>query len=207
MKIKKKVAIIDFGMGNIKSVENILNYFDVKILIIKKPVEYKSITHLILPGVGAFNKAMKNLKKNNLDKFLKEIKNKTNIKFLGICIGMQLMCASSSENGLSHGLNFFNLKVNKFKEKKNFKIPHVGFNNVSFNSNSKLFKNIKNNSDFYFDHGYKVEYKKNQNISSISYHSEKFISTIENENLYCTQFHPEKSQSNGLHLIYNFLNL
>ena len=158
MKIKKKVAIIDFGMGNIKSVENILNYFDVKTLIVKKPVEYKSITHLILPGVGAFNKAMKNLKKNNLDKFLQEIKNKTNIKFLGICIGMQLMCASSSENGLNHGLNFFNLKVNKFKEKKILEF-HVGFNNVSFDPNSKLFKNIKI-IVFYFDHGYKVEYKK-----------------------------------------------
>ena len=83
--------------------------------------------------------------------------------------------------------------MNKFKEKKNFRIPHVGFNNVSFNSNSKLFKNIKNNSDFYFDHGYKVEYKKNQNISSISYHGEKFISAIENENLYCTQFHLKKA--------------
>ena len=206
--MKKKVAIIDYGMGNLRSVEVSLNYLGIKNQLINNPNNLKSFTHIILPGVGSFNTAIKNLKKCNLYKFLIKLSKNKKIKILGICLGMQLLFSSSTEDGFCEGLNIIDGKVEKFSKKEvgRLKIPHVGFNQILIKKKIDFFENINNKSDFYFDHSYRVK-KYNSKINSvISNYGTDFLSAFSHDNIYGTQFHPEKSQSNGLKLIKNFID-
>ena len=204
--IKKKVAIIDYGMGNLKSIINALDYLGVENKLISDPKYLFKYSHIILPGVGSFKKAIKNLKTNGMFETLIKISKKKQ-KIFGICLGMQLLFDSSTEEGYTKGLGIINGKVEKFslRETKNLKIPHVGFNEIFFNKGNLFFKGIKNNSDFYFDHSYRItEFEKNI-ISAKSNHGINFLSAFSMNNIYGAQFHPEKSQSNGLLLIRNFI--
>ena len=136
-----------------------------------------------------------------------EIAKKKKQRILGICLGMHLLFSNSSEGGLTKGLGIMNGRVEKFNQKKtkNLKIPHVGFNEVLFNKTNTFFKGITNSSDFYFNHSYRIsEFDENIN-QAFSNHGEKFLSGFNFENIYGTQFHPEKSQSNGLLLLKNFI--
>ena len=200
-----KLAIVDYGMGNIKSITSTLNFLGIDdILLTSNYDELKYADKLILPGVGSFAKAMSKIIENKIDKKLFELVKINKKPLLGICLGMQLLCNSSTEEGLNKGLAFVNANVTKFKE-SNIKIPHVGFNQVIANPNSKLFQNIGNGSDFYFTHSYKVTSEENLNQSKCIY-GQNFIAAFEIENIYATQFHPELSQNNGLKLLENFLN-
>ena len=202
MKNKSRVAIINGGFGNISSIENSLSYLNVNNTILSLPINLKKFSHFILPGVGSFKKASKKLEKTGWFDALKNISKDRPI--LGICLGMQLMFKESSEEGKSKGLSFFDGKCEKFKL-QNLPVPHIGFNNVTKNK-SKIWKNIPENSPFYFVHSYRVSKEnKKYNLSHTKY-GEKFISLIEKDNLIGTQFHPEKSHSSGLILIKNFLN-
>ena len=204
--IKKKVAIIDYGMGNLKSIINALDYLGVENKLISDPKYLFKYSHIILPGVGSFKKAIKNLKTNGMFETLIKISKKKQ-KIFGICLGMQLLFDSSTEEGYTKGLGIINGKVEKFslRETKNLKIPHVGFNEVLFDKTNTFFKGIKNSSDFYFNHSYRVN-KFEENINQVfSSHGETFLSGFNLENIYGTQFHPEKSQSNGLLLLKNFI--
>jgi glutamine amidotransferase len=200
-----KLAIVDYGMGNIKSITSTLKFLGVEeIQVTKKFDELKNADKIILPGVGSFAKAMSKIIENKIDEKLYELVKKNKKPLLGICLGMQLLCKSSTEDGFSKGLEFINADVTKFEE-INLKIPHVGFNQVSKNLDSILFQNICDNSDFYFTHSYKVT--SNQNINqSLCHYGENFIAAFQVENIFATQFHPELSQNNGLKLIENFLN-
>ena len=205
--IKKEVAIIDYGMGNLKSVQISLNYLGVTNELVKNPIYINNYSHIILPGVGSFKTAIKNLKSVGMFDALIECAEKKKQKILGICLGMQLLFSNSSEGGLTKGLGIMNGKVEKFNQKqtKNLKIPHVGFNEVLFDKTNTFFKGIKNSSDFYFNHSYRVN-KFEENINQVfSSHGETFLSGFNLENIYGTQFHPEKSQSNGLLLLKNFI--
>jgi len=200
-----KLAIVDYGMGNIKSITSTLNFLGIDdVLLTNNYDELKFADKLILPGVGSFAKAMSKIIENNIDKKLFELVKINKKPLLGICLGMQLLCNSSTEEGLNEGLAFVNANVTKFDE-NNIKIPHVGFNQVAANPNSKLFQNIGNDSDFYFTHSYKVTSEENLNQSNCLY-GQNFIAAFEIENIYATQFHPELSQNNGLKLLENFLN-
>jgi len=206
---KKKIAIIDYGMGNLKSVEISLNYLGLENKLIRDPKNLKKFSHIILPGVGSFKRAIKNLKSTGMFKTLIEISKKKEKKILGICLGMQLLFNSSTEEGYTKGLGIIDGKVEKFSSKEtiNLKIPHVGFNEVFFDKKNSFFKDIKNNSDFYFDHSYRItKFKKDIN-PVISKYGVKFLSGFNFENIYGTQFHPEKSQSNGLLLLRNFIKI
>ena len=201
---KINVGIVNYGMGNIRSIENSLLYLGCRFKVLNNPDKIFSYSHLILPGVGSFKKAIENLKIDGLHQAIQECANNKGMNLLGICLGMQLLCESSSEEGLSLIKN----KVETFTKKEvgNKKIPHVGFNQVRIEKNSSLFKNIKDNSDFYFDHSFRVKQNNNvQNFQTCQYGT-KFVASFEKDNIYGTQFHPEKSQSNGLTLMYNFLN-
>lgn len=203
---KRKVAIIDYGMGNLKSIINALDYLGVESKLISNPKYLFRYTHIILPGVGSFKKAVKNLKSNDMFQSLIAISKKKQ-KILGICLGMQLLFNSCTEEGYTKGLGIINGKVEKFslRETKNLKIPHVGFNEIFFSKGNSFFKDIDNNSDFYFDHSYRVTIF-DENISSAkSNHGTNFLAAFNMNNIYGTQFHPEKSQSNGLLLIRNFI--
>jgi len=204
---KREVVIIDYGMGNIYSLHNALKYLGVKIEITDNPSKISKSKILMLPGVGSFKKAMQQIKKKKINEAISYANEKNSFIF-GICLGMQLFGSSSNEDGLTKGLGFISNKVEKFSssEIKNNKIPHVGFNEVKYEKSNKLFKGLKNN-DFYFVHSYRMlQEKLSSNISTTDYGIE-FLSSFHRENLFATQFHPEKSQENGLKLLENFLNL
>lgn len=156
-----------------------------------------------MPGVGSFSVAMNHIKRLNIDKYLIEAVLVKNKPILGICLGMQLMCKSSSEGGINMGLGFINGTVQRLDE-SNFKVPHIGFNQVSFNKNSKLFNDLNNLSDFYFVHSFKV-ISDNEINQSICDYGGKFIASYEKDNIAGVQFHPELSQTHGLKLLSNFI--
>ena len=178
--------------------------------ISSSPSEILNSSKIILPGVGSFKAGMLNLKKNNLDQIIKELVTVKEIPILGVCLGMQLLASSSTEDQLEgnciEGLNLIDAKVEKFNTTK-IKIPHIGFNNIKFTNNTKLFNKISNNVDFYFLHSYAIFDTNKHYVSSICNYHANFVSSIEYNNIYGTQFHPEKSQTNGLQLLKNFLEI
>jgi len=202
-----KVVIIDYGMGNIQSIQGALKYIGVdEILVSNQESKISKADKIILPGVGSFAKAMQNIKNLGLDKILKTEVMVNKKPILGICLGMQLMTKNSTEDGFNLGLNFIDGSVDKFNF-NNIKIPHVGFNQVSFNNQSKLYKDLVEPCDFYFTHSYKVDINSdvtNINLSTCDY-GDNFLASYEFENIAAVQFHPELSQTNGLQLLNNFM--
>lgn len=200
-----KIVVVDYGMGNIKSIISTLLYLGINYPLVSSDYEViKSANKLILPGVGSFRNAMENIIDKRLDEILKEVVLVDKKPILGICLGMQLLGLSSTEDGYTQGLKFVNAYVEKFQE-INIKIPHVGFNQVQINPLAKLYKGIICGSDFYFTHSYKMSSKDYLNQSVCKYGSE-FIASFEYENIAAVQFHPELSQNNGLTLLNNFIN-
>ena len=204
---QNRPVILNYHMGNITSLQNSLDYLSVNHKLAEVPNELEKATHIILPGVGAFNKAMKNLHEMNIIEKLKILVLEKKIKILGICLGMQLLGLSSTENGFTKGLGFIENTVERFTndEVKNNKIPHVGFNSINIKNDNKFFDGIKNNSDFYFVHSYRMIKENFMKDYAICNYGSDFLAAFNINNIYGTQFHPEKSQSNGLRLLFNFL--
>ncbi len=203
----RTITIIDYGMGNLGSLTNVFRYLGGDVKISSDPDKIVKSNVAILPGVGSFNKAMKIIKKNSIDDAIKSFISKGNY-LMCICLGMQLLASESFEEKPTKGLNFIPNKVRKFnfKETKN-KIPHVGFNQVFFEKKNKLFKGLQSGADFYFVHSYRIlPEKMSDNISKTNYGID-FMSSFIKDNIYATQFHPEKSQSNGIKLLNNFLEI
>jgi len=199
-----KITIVDYGMGNIKSIVGALQYLEVEeVIVSNSPSDLASADKLILPGVGSFPMAMNNIKRLDIDKHLREAVILDSKPILGICLGMQLMGESSTECVFSNGLGFIDSTVCEFKS-SNFKVPHIGFNQVDIVKNSKLFKGLDNFSDFYFVHSYRMISENNINQSMCHYGND-FIASYEKDNIAGVQFHPELSQTNGLKLLDNFI--
>ena len=204
---KKSVAIIDYGMGNLRSVENAVKKLEAKVKIISIPTELVNHDSIILPGVGSFKKAVKMLHEKN---WIEEIKNEALNKkkpFLGICLGMQLLASESEEFGFSKGLDLIKGKI-KFLGNLGCKdkVPHIGWNSVSFTKDHYLFKGISNKADFYFVNSFVfVPENKNHNLANTNYDI-NFCSIVAKDNIYGVQFHPEKSSKAGRKLLKNFLN-
>jgi glutamine amidotransferase len=199
------IVIIDYGMGNTHSIISALNYLGFhNVILTNDSQEISFADKLILPGVGSFAKAMKNIYNFHLDEILHKevIENKKPI--LGICLGMQLMAKSSLEDGFTKGLEFIDTDVINFSKTGNLKIPHIGFNQVKFNNKQKLYRGLVNPSDFYFTHSYKINSTHHLNQAICTY-GEKFIASFEVNNIAGVQFHPELSQKNGLTLLNNFI--
>lgn len=202
----KDICIIDYRSGNIKSVQNALNFLKFDNRVVQTPGELSKYSKFILPGVGSFREAITNL---NILGFADAIKNEVlgrQKQILGICLGMQLLAEFGEEEGLSDGLGLIKGTVSKFSFNDNgFKIPHIGFNNVEFvENNNILFKGLGNQSDFYFVHSYRLTASETGIVSSWCNYGEQFISSITSGNIHGTQFHPEKSQGNGLQVLRNF---
>ncbi len=197
------ITIIDYGLGNLKNIEKTIQTLGHEVQITSKYSEIKASQLIILPGVGAFETAIKNLTKCGLNNFLKDyiLAKKP---FLGICLGFQLLFQFSEENGGQEGLNIFPGKVKLFQT-KNIKVPHMGWNTVEI-QNDKLNLFQKQNKDyFYFVHSYYVAETLPDLVASTTNYGIEFISSIEQENLFASQFHPEKSGAKGLILLKNFL--
>lgn len=201
------VGIIDYGMGNLYSVKSTLEFFNIcKIVLISNSKELHKCDKIILPGVGSFQKAMETLKTTGLNEAIIAFASHLERPIMGICLGMQLLTTSSTEAGHTKGLELIDGSVEKF-DIQNLKIPHVGFNEVSFKDDSSLFSNFHlKNPDFYFTHSYRVQDVKNAITATCDY-GESFVAAFEKDNIYGTQFHPELSQTNGLKLFENFLRL
>ena len=201
------ITVIDYGMGNLWSVLSALRYLGSNPIISSDPDEIVSADALLLPGVGSFRKAMTSLQKNGLDEAIVEAVHSKGTKILGICLGMQLLGASSSEDGNTIGLGLIPTKVDKFtiKEVGANKIPHIGFDVVQSEPNWSLFKGLKNAADFYFVHSYRLLPTALSGNCAICNYGVDFLAAYEKNNIFATQFHPEKSQTNGLILLKNFL--
>lgn len=201
-----KIGIIDYGMGNILSVINAVDYLGYDFGIIKEKDDFEKISKLILPGVGAFQDCMKNLKEKDFISCLNRevIDNEKTI--LGICLGMQVMAKSSNEGGVSEGLGWFDAKVEKIRAKDfGLKIPHIGWNTVNFNQDSFLFKGVPQHSACYFVHSYSMSCTNRENIIAITDYGAEITAAVHKNNIIATQFHPEKSQEIGLRILENFL--
>lgn len=201
-----KIGIVNYGMGNIHSLEGAVhNVINTELIISDKYKELSYCDKLILPGVGHFQEAVKNIKKLELDLFIKDYINNDNKFILGICLGMQLLCSSSNEGSLNEGLNLIPATVRKFLPSKLPK-PHIGYNQVSRFSEDPLYNNIDDLSDFYFVHNYRVTSDNDIGQSTCEY-GEDFIASFASNNIFGSQFHPELSQINGLKYLKNFLKI
>lgn len=201
------IVIIDYGMGNLFSIQSALDYLGAKSTISSDPNIIGKAEKLILPGVGSFKKAMGNLKRDNLMEVIINSVNIKRIPILGICLGMQLLGISSTEDGFSDGFGFIDTPVERFGDEtcKGLKIPHVGFDTVSVTKKSKLFDGLDLQIDFYFTHSYRMAFADQSYTTAICSHGELFVAAFEQGHICGTQFHPEKSQTNGLFLLKSFI--
>ena len=192
------VAIIDYGLGNLISVKKALNFLEIPNLITFDKREIINSTSIILPGVGSFQQGMRNLRERGLiDILTNEVMVKKK-KFLGICLGMQLIFETGTEPNFSNGLGWLKGKVEKIKT-KDLELPHLGWNNIK-NSNSSNYEDTIE-SNFYFIHSYHVLPRNVSDIESYVFYGKDLISSIKKDNIFATQFHPEKSQKAGLNLL------
>jgi glutamine amidotransferase len=199
------IAVIDYGMGNIHSVKKALELCGANVLVTNNPKEITSCKKIILPGVGAFDDAMLELEKQGLALVIKnEIKRKK--PFLGICLGMQLLFERSEEAKVKKGLGILKGEVKKFP-KGSFKVPHMGWNQIKFNSQCPIFKDMADNPYLYFCHSYYPVPKDKKVTAAECDYGFNFTAGVWQENVYGVQFHPEKSQSAGLKIIDNFAKL
>ena len=195
-------GVVDYKAGNLKSIENALKNLNANFIISDDPEKLKKCDKLIFPGVGEASSAMRNLSKYGLDQLLKEYAKKGN-PLLGICLGTQIIL-SWSEEGNAACLNIIEGKVQLFDKSMGLKIPQIGWNAVNFTKTHYLFKDIPDNSSFYFVHSYYPNVKKEFTIGESEY-GITFASAISQDNVCALQFHPERSGRHGLKLMNNFL--
>lgn len=203
-----QIVIIDYGMGNLRSVLKKFERLNADVRISNQADEIGKADKLVLPGVGHFANGVKNLKELGIWGVLnhKVIVRKTPI--LGICLGMQLM-ARHSEEGDSEGFGWFDAEVVQFnvKDKRTFKVPHMGWNSADLQKESPLFHQIPHEAPFYFVHSYHFKCNEAADILANTTYAYDFVSAVEKGNIFGTQFHPEKSHDFGEQLISNFLKL
>jgi len=201
--------IIDYDMGNVKSIQNQLKRISYNSVISSDKKEIDKADKLILPGVGHFSQGMKNIIEHDLFDTLNYVVTEKKTPILGICLGMQLF-TEYSEEGQSKGFGWLDATTIRFSINNGFnqyRIPHIGWNNLHINRTSKLLEGIDENDFFYFVHSYYVKSSHKQNILAITNYSEEFISAIQKDNIYGTQFHPEKSHQSGIKILKNFMEL
>jgi glutamine amidotransferase len=202
------IVVVNYGMGNLRSVEKKLNSLKSGIVISSDLEVIKNASKLILPGVGHFANGMKNIKDYNLEDILNEKVLVEKIPILGICLGMQIMTKKSEEGDVA-GFGWFDAEVLRFNviDKLRYKIPHMGWNNINTQKQSILLENITEKAMFYFVHSYYVHCNKKDDILTTSTYEDKFVSSIQKDNIYGVQYHPEKSYDLGEEVFRNFVNL
>ena len=201
------IAIIDYGMGNLPSVLNSLESLNIEAQITDQPADIHKADGLILPGVGAFGDGMHNLSDRQLVDVLNEEVLVREKPILCICLGQQLIATDGSEFGHHQGLWWIEGSVNKIEPPAPaFKIPHMGWNNVTIKRQEPLFEGIEGDPVFYFVHSYHIEPRGiyEDCVSATCFHGITFAASLQYKNIFAVQFHPEKSQKDGLHLLKNF---
>ena len=199
-----KVGIISTGGGNLASVQNALRFLEVQVALVADDSHLDSISHIILPGVGAFGTAVDRLRSIRVSEMLLEQVVRKGKPLLGICLGMQLLASTSTEFGLHGGLDLIPGQVVPISGPRKL---HMGWNQVTLRAPSPLFAGIPDQTDFYFVHGYHFLPESNSLITGTTNFGSTVTSAVEHENIFGVQFHPEKSQQAGLSLLRNFLRV
>jgi len=197
------IAIIDYGMGNLRSVSKAFEAVGHQTIVTREAATIQNASHVVLPGVGAFGDCMVNLKQYGLVEPIKAAI-RSGKPFLGICLGFQLLFTESEEFGRHEGLDIFPGKVRAFSKDQALKVPHMGWNQVNVQRPCPLFEGIPDGSNWYFVHSYFVDPRDKHITATTTTYGISFTSSIWKDNVVACQFHPEKSQAVGLQLIKNF---
>lgn len=195
------IGVVDYGRGNLRSVSKALEHVGAKVKVGASPRALRGASGVLVPGVGAFGDAMKALKTSGFDAWIKASAAEGR-PLLGVCLGLQLFCRDSDEFGLHKGLGFFDAPVRRFA--RGLKVPHMGWNPVAFDKACPLFKGVKQQAPFYFLHSYRAKLKGAGLAAEATYGKDRFAAALWRDNIFATQFHPEKSQADGLKLYRNF---
>ena len=197
------IAIIDYGMGNLRSVQKGLEHVGFNAVVTRDVSEIHAARGVVLPGVGAFSACMENLRKFGLIEPIREIvRRKT--PFLGICLGLQLLFSESEEFGKQKGLNLFAGKVVGFHAVEDLKVPHMGWNRIEKKKESPFLEGVASGDYVYFVHSFYVVPDESSIVATTTDYSDSFVSSIATDRLFACQFHPEKSQELGLRILANF---
>lgn len=202
------IVVINYGVGNLGSISNMLRKIGTEAIVTADPSEIERADKLILPGVGAFDNGIRNLKERGLFELIKKAVENRKTPILGVCLGMQLFSKGSEEGKLA-GFGWLNARTVRFKfddPLKYLKIPHMGWNTIKVEDPSPLVQGLDRDSRFYFVHSYHLDCRDEKDITAVTNYGYDFPSVIRKENIYGIQFHPEKSHKFGMRLLENFAN-
>ncbi|MCF2641877.1 MAG: imidazole glycerol phosphate synthase subunit HisH [Lachnospiraceae bacterium] len=197
------IAIVDYDAGNLKSVEKALAYLGEASIVTRDFKEIEKADKVILPGVGSFGTAMENLKKFELDKVVKEVTAEGK-PFLGICLGLQLLFDGSEESEGVEGLGILPGDIVKIPDKPGLKIPHIGWNSLTLQNDGRLFQGLETVPYVYFVHSFYLKAKEETMVKAVTEYSVNIHASVEKDNVFACQFHPEKSSTTGLKILKNF---
>ena len=200
------IAIIDYDAGNIRSVEKALLALGQDVTVTADRDEILHADKVILPGVGAFGDAMEKLKQSGLDEVIREVTEK-GTPFLGICLGLQLLFEHSDEAPGVEGLGILKGEILRIPDKEGYKIPHMGWNSLHFQNNGRLFQGIPEQTYVYFVHSYYLQAEEPEIVKATTEYSTCIHASVEKDNVFACQFHPEKSSEVGLQILKNFISL
>jgi len=200
------ITIVDYGLGNIRAFVNLYEKLNVPVKVARQEGDLEGSDRIILPGVGAFDFAISKLNTSGMREPLEYYVSAKGVPVLGICVGMQIM-AKSSEEGCLGGLGWIDGEVKLLDQSKipyKTKLPHMGWNSIDVYDKTGLFENLNSGSRFYFLHSYYFECQHNEDVLCSTEYGIRFASAVSHNNIFGVQFHPEKSHSNGIRLLYNF---
>ena len=200
------ITVLDYDAGNIKSVEKALDFLGEEVKITRDREEILSADGVILPGVGAFGDAMEKLHQYGLVDVIHEVVDRQ-IPFLGICLGLQLMFGSSEETPGVEGLHLLDGKIRRIPVAEELKIPHIGWNDLTFPNEGRLFRGVEEHSYVYFVHSYYLHAEEPEIVKAVTDYSTTIHASVEKGNVFACQFHPEKSSRYGLKILENFAKL
>lgn len=200
------ITVIDYDAGNIKSVEKALAYLGEEVVLTRDPETILGADGVILPGVGAFGDAMEKLHSYGLCDVIKQVADK-GIPLLGICLGLQLLFESSEESPGVCGLGILKGRIVRIPDGEGIKVPHIGWNSLTYPNAGRLYENIAENSYVYFVHSYYLQAQEPQIVTAATEYGVPIQASVEKGNIFACQFHPEKSSSVGLRILENFVNI